>query len=51
MIIIESLLQIYGKKSEISRQITKSPTVILPFIIPFEHNTIAVDKAVLNMTL
>lgn len=31
------------------KELTKSPTVILPFMIPCEHNTIAVDRAALNI--
>lgn len=30
---------------------TKSPTVISPLRIPFEHNTMAAERAVLNITL
>lgn len=38
------------KLENLTKQITKSPTVIAPFIIPNEHKTIAVDRAVLNIT-
>lgn len=31
-------------------EVTRSPTVIWPLIIPFEHKTIAADRAILNIT-
>ena len=32
------------------RRVTKSPTVIAPFMIPYELKIIAVDKTMLNKT-